>query len=163
MAARYPFLDIRPRCSEASGHAASIRRIWAATDTTLLFHTEDDWVFTTDFRLGELIDELGDDDQCILRRHAPDFDWRFNPRHRQLTGPYRDWVEAAGHATEPRTAEGWWWQGFSLNPSLLRLDRARALAGVGVWLTVRIDGQTCRLALSDAELQRWLDVGYRPA
>jgi hypothetical protein len=129
MASRYPFLEILPRAEQEHGHAASIRRLWAASNTDVLFHTEDDWEFTTDFSLAGLWAALGQFDQCIFWRHDPDFDWRFNPCHRRLTGDYQSLVEAAGYATEPKSDQGWWWPGFSLNPSLLRLDRARALAG----------------------------------
>ncbi len=127
MTQRYPFFEFVWHGPAERGHARSVRRIWQLCATELLFHTEDDWELTEPLSLAELVDALGAADQVILWRFGLDRDWAFNPRHVELVGPHEEIARSLGFETRPKDEQGWWWPGFSLNPSLIRIGRARGL------------------------------------
>jgi hypothetical protein len=96
-------------------------------DTELVFHIEDDWRFTEAFLLDDLEESLGSADQLVLLWDGRELDREFNPRHQWITGEVEEIARRYGCVTRPKSEDGWWWPGFSLNPSLFRIDRVRSL------------------------------------
>jgi hypothetical protein len=122
-----PWLEVIRNEPGRGGHPASIRRLWAEVDTELVFHTEDDWRFEEDFSFADLEAAMGRADQLALRWEGRDIDRTFNPRHPFIEGEIEAIAQRLGYTTRPKQDGGWWWPGFTLNPSLLRLDRVREL------------------------------------
>ena len=123
----YPWLEVFRTDPDSRGHAAAIRRLWSLVDTELVFHIEDDWRFTEPFLLGDLETSLGSAGQLVLVWDGRELDRTFNPRHPFITDELEEIVRSHGYVTRPKMDTGWWWPGFSLNPSLICIDRVRAL------------------------------------
>jgi glycosyltransferase involved in cell wall biosynthesis len=135
LAARFPHLEIIRKPEERRGHALSMNQILEESSGRFLLHLEDDWEFTRDFHLGPLVDVLvsGSCQQIAFTRRPHGMPATDMPAHLELHEvPYlanhphkpqhfRDFDANRGQVSEPRetTAEsGYWWPGFTLNPSL---------------------------------------------
>jgi len=127
MRAEYPWLEIVCSPEQARGHDRALQLVWSQIDTPLVFHMEDDWRFDQDFLLADLVEELGDLDQLVLQWNPRAVDQPFNPRHVLIEGEREQIARELGYETRPKNNNGWFWPGFSLNPSLFRLDRVRDL------------------------------------
>lgn len=125
--AEYPWLEIVCTPVDSRGHDRAVQLLWESVDTALVFHIEDDWRFDRGFLLADLVEELGDRDQLVLQWNSRAVEKLFNPRHVLIDGERERIARALGYDTRPKTDEGWFWPGFSLNPSLFRLNRARRL------------------------------------
>jgi hypothetical protein len=127
LAEAYPWLEIFHTDADDRGQAAAIRRMWSLVGTELVFHIEDDWLFVEDFFLADLKEALGPADQLVLLWDGRELDRTFNPRHPLITSELEEIAHRHGYTTRPKEDSGWWWPGFSLNPSLFRIDRVRTL------------------------------------
>ncbi len=124
----FPWLEIVCTPEHERGHDRAIQLLWELVDTSLVFHMEDDWLFDQDFLLADLVDELGDRDQLVLQWNSRAVDRPFNPCHVLIDGDREQIARDLDYETRPKSDEGWFWPGFSLNPSIFRLDRVRSLA-----------------------------------
>ena len=123
----FPWLEIVCTQEGARGHDRAIQFLWELVETPLVFHMEDDWRFDKDFLLADLVEELGDRDQLVLQWNPRAVDRPFNPCHVLIEGEREQIACDLGYETHPKSDEGWFWPGFSLNPSLFRHDRVRSL------------------------------------
>ncbi len=128
--ADFPWLEVVCTPEHERGHGRAIQLLWELVNTPLVFHMEDDWLFDQDFLLGDLVEELGDRDQLVLQWNSRAVDRPFNPRHVLIDGERDQIARKLGYETRPKSDEGWFWPGFSLNPSLFRLDRVRDLVPI---------------------------------
>ncbi len=128
LAKDYPWLELARTDPDDRGQTAAIRLLWSLVETDLVFHIEDDWRFGEEFFLADLEKEIGRADQLVLLWDGREIDRSFNPRHEFINGEVEEIANRHGLVTRPKNDSGWWWPGFSLNPSLFRIDRVRALA-----------------------------------
>jgi hypothetical protein len=151
MKERYPGFRFVFKEPGEAGHARSMNVILDEVRTGRVLHIEDDWHFPHPFRVEDLLAilELQDDIIQVLlcgrpglvSRVAPGGDawleYVYNPDHECRTEDLEA-LDAARHRAmglpprapdRPRSADGWWWPGFSLNPALWRIDVVRDRIG----------------------------------
>lgn len=127
MRALYPWIEISSTPEDSRGHHRAVKDLWQLVKTPLVFHMEDDWRFDEDFLLRDLVEELGTHDQLVLQNNSRAVGQLFNPTHVFIENEREQMVRDLGYETHPKSNNGWFWPGFSLNPSLFRLDRVRNL------------------------------------
>jgi len=115
---KYPFIEILK--SNRSGLLASIDKLYALVDTSLVFHCEDDWYFSGNKNFMEesvkVLEERPDIHQVWIRKGIPK-DWFVNVDY--------------GYYKEIKPSHYGDWCGFSFNPGLRRLSDYKRMFPLG--------------------------------
>lgn len=139
--ARFPFVQFVCKKASERGHASSINRILEDATGRFVLHLEDDWQFTRDFELGPLIDIMatGQWQQIALVPRPsstpvlhPSLQLRrcrYNPAHPDKPAHYQEYDARRDGGAGVGVDDGFWWPGFTLNPSLMDADFFRATVG----------------------------------
>ncbi len=128
----YPFFEFIWKTPAQAGHARSLNLLFDVVDSDFVFHIEDDWLFSRDFSLASFLPLMQSGEfQQILFTSRPGCTtaaatiegaavgrYRYNPSHpvKPLENQRYDTVYPPPLRAVDQ--DGWWWPGFSLNPSL---------------------------------------------
>ena len=133
----WPFLNILFKSNSSKGHETSIDILpGLVSDCPYVFHLEDDWLFTEDFYLQDLIRiierEGADQVLCVKRWGTQNqldpyiglgeydvMDYKYNhyhPSKPERNKAFDKVISTVEHLN--RGESGWWWPGFSLNPGV---------------------------------------------
>jgi hypothetical protein len=138
MTEKYPFLNIIVKdTDESKGHAISMNMIIDHVKTKFVMHFEDDWKCMENFEIQKIIKmmELNLCDQMILKKQFGNhpklndissiniYEYKYNKNHQSLPNHYKKLHEN----TIFNSQQNWWWPGFTLNPSIINLDKIKQL------------------------------------
>lgn len=144
MAERFPFFRFIHKTPDETGHAKSMNRLLNEIDTRYVLHLEDDWDFSRGFRLTTLTRLLRETHShqlvlcprpgclplCRSEDDVPVYEYVYAPHHPEKPESYRNY-DLLNPPEPARAADhGWWWPGFSLNPSVLDIDFFRTRVGL---------------------------------
>lgn len=133
MKMKWPFLNIIDKAITSKGHESSINLLpKLVSDVTYLFHLEDDWLFTKEFYLEDLIsiidannadqilcvERWGDQSKCVTYKNYDVMNYEYNHEHPLKPDRNKKMDIIISKKDHCKTNGGWWWPGFSLNPGV---------------------------------------------
>ncbi|MFN8625073.1 MAG: glycosyltransferase [Candidatus Binatia bacterium] len=142
MAERFPFFRFVFKDETRAGCASSMNVLLDQVRSRFVLHLEDDWLFTRDFRVADLLPLLADGRyrQVLLcprpggvplGKTGDGFEveeYLYNPDHPAKPEIYRRYDEIFPARQQAHDA-GWWWPGFSRNPGILDIAFFRSRVG----------------------------------
>lgn len=141
---RYPFFNFVWKDITQKGHAKSMNMIWDMVDTEYILHFEDDWFCNNHFTLKNLFDVVVGSDikhLCLKKigrgihdLHYKNDIWKYVYNKNHVTKPilnkYYDIVFTNHNEVINNDVNyGWWWPGFTLNPSIINIKYMRENIG----------------------------------
>lgn len=134
MVEKYPFFEYVFKNENEKGHAKSMNMIWDMVDTEYILHFEDDWFCNNFFTLNNLMTFVKDNNMnhlCLKKigngNNSHDnffYKYEYNESHYlkpELNKYYDIIFTNCKDAKNSNTKDGWWWPGFTLNPSIINV------------------------------------------
>lgn len=129
-----PFFTFIWKGEEDKGHPRSMNILWPRVENEYLLHLEDDWLFSEEFYIKDLLSSLqhsgasqilmvprpGDEKKIMINDRFGYYEYKYNPHHSWKPDNYRQYDREHGNEYSYNSSDGWWWPGFSLNPSLIK-------------------------------------------
>jgi len=153
MSKLYPFFTFIWKGPTEKGHVDSMNKLWNMVDTEYLIHFEDDWLCNMDFYIEPLLELLKGVPnvlQLVLKPIGPHKDeyplvkkigeygvykYICNPNHKCKPVENRVYDSALGLTYNLPIDQSlyWWWSGFTLNPSIMKIQIMKERIGGFKW------------------------------
>ncbi len=144
MKLKYPFFEYITKNKTINGYSENVNFILDKVDTDYIVYFEDSWLCKTDFKLTKYVDllDIGIFDQLLLisiggeHKKMDDitiddiYNYEYNENHKLKNSKYREFDKNNGKIQGSYdSANGWWWPGFSLIPSVINLTKFKNSVG----------------------------------
>lgn len=140
MQEKFPFIQFI--FLEDRNHAVSLNKLFDTIKTTYCLHYEDDWRIDQHFEISSFINFIQDNniDQITWTQYGDQehigeiceknvYNYIYNPQHIMKPAENRYYDEIINISSINNNINdrniGWWWPNFSLNPSVMRIDRIK--------------------------------------
>lgn len=143
MRMEFPFFTFIFKTPDQKGHARSMNMLWDVIKTDYILHYEDDWVTSTQFSLMPFLKYVksGNCNHLVLKKIALGNDLVIDHVNNFAIHDYVYDREASCkpvvntlydklimHDCES-VKNGWWWPGFTLNPSIINVGLLKKVVG----------------------------------
>jgi hypothetical protein len=142
MIREYPFMTFIMKKPEEKGHARSMNMILNLVKTKYIMHFEDDWICGEKFKIMDYLNYIKNNnvDHLVLKKIAYGNNLVVNDKmkiHKYIYDPCNQYKPelnklydySVGH-NRIHINDGWWWPGFTLNPSIIDFDKLKKTVGI---------------------------------